>query len=143
MEITRNRRLNRNRAFRTAFEAMEPRQMMSASAIKSVDTDGPDDQMLTVNGSTYVISSDSSGGGWSQIYSTKGASTTTKHLVDANKSGSTINTISDLAGTADSRVFFVAQPGAPAAVFSCSNLTRATAATRRSLTMRTRPTPTS
>ena len=109
---TRNTvRSNRRRTFTAAFEAMEKRQMMSATAVKSVDSAGPDDQMIAVGSTTYVISSSRSGGGWSQICSTKGPASTTKHLLDLNKTGATLSSVENLTSTADGRVFFTATGG--------------------------------
>jgi RTX calcium-binding nonapeptide repeat (4 copies)/Domain of unknown function (DUF5050) len=94
-----------------AFEAMEQRQLMSASAIKAINSGGPDHMMVEAGGKLYVVSSEASGAGWELIYQTRGPANTTKLLVDLNKPGTTIASIDDLTATADGRVFFSATGG--------------------------------
>ncbi len=111
MQTKRNNRSFRKLANACQFEQMEGRQMMSAGAIKAIDSAGPDNDMITVGNTTYVVSSSRSGGGWSQIYSTKGSASTTKHLLDLNATGATIASIENLVSTSDGRVFFTATGG--------------------------------
>lgn len=112
MQTLRNRRASRSLNNAVSFEAFEKRQMMAANSIKAVDSGGPDNEMLDVGGTVYVTSSHASGGGWTQIWSTKGPTASTKMLLDLRKPGSTINSLENLTATTDGRVFFTATGGA-------------------------------
>lgn len=111
MQTFRNRRSFRKLANACLFEAVEQRQLMAATSIKTIDSGGPDHQMIEVGGKMYTISSTASGAGWELIYQTSGPANTTKLLVDLNKPGTTIASLDDLTGTTDGRVFFTATGG--------------------------------
>lgn len=111
MQNTRTCRSFRKIASAITFEAFETRQMMSANSIKAIDSGGPDYQMVEAQGVLYAISSHASGGGWTQLWSTKGPASSTKMLLDLRKAGSTIASLDDLTATADGRVFFTATGG--------------------------------
>jgi Ca2+-binding RTX toxin-like protein len=112
MKYNRSFRSIRKASSTIAFEGLDNRQLMSAAtAVKAIDSGGPDGTMLTVGSTTYVVSSASSGNGWSQIYSTKGSSSSTKHLLDLRATGATISSIESMVSTTDGRVFFTAVGG--------------------------------
>jgi len=102
----------KNHSSFTAFESLESRQHLSASAVKVIDSAGPIAQVVESGGQIFVSSSHASGSAVSQIYVASGPRSKTRLLLDLNKPGATVASISGLAATSDGRIFFTANaPG--------------------------------
>jgi Ca2+-binding RTX toxin-like protein len=109
MKHNRNLRTSRNRSFRTAFEAMEPRQLMSSTSIRTINSGGPDYSMVESNGTVYAISSSASGAGANQIWQATGGGTgNSKLLIDGSSSSAKIGSFQDLVVAGDGKVYFTA-----------------------------------
>ena len=73
--------------------------MMSASAVKVVDSGGPIEQVIESGGQVFATSRHASGSGVSQIYVANGVKSKTKLLVDLNTPTAPIASIGDLTAT--------------------------------------------
>ena len=113
MKTARNIRTSRNTIARTApralFEAMEQRQLMSATSIRTINSGGPDYSMVESSGTVYAISSSASGAGPNQIWQATGGGTgNSKLLIDASNSATKISSFENLTVAGDGKVYFTA-----------------------------------
>jgi Ca2+-binding RTX toxin-like protein len=90
------------------FQQLESRTLYAASAVKTVDSPGPIEDMVEAGGKIYVSSRHASGSSVDQIYVTHGGKNTTRKLLDINVNGAPIASLDDLVSTDDGRVFFTA-----------------------------------